>query len=415
MTMYRQVRRIQKNGERMQSSIQNEIERISHVERKYVEEVLNSQFRASTNVNMMAKLEKKFAQVFNMPFAISFINGTATLHTALISAGVGYGDEVIVPPLTMASTSLAVLQSNAIPVFADIDPTSWTIDPLSIKKNITPRTKAIITVSIYGLSPDMDAIMEIAHQHKLFVLEDNAQCFLGYYKNKLVGTMGHASSYSFQSSKHMTSGEGGMIITGDKELAEKIRRLNTLGYKAVGANANQSKISKFDIQSPDYERHSSIGWNYRMPELCAAVALGQLERLHLFVDMRQQIAKLYDEVLSDCNWLTSQQSNYDCIHSYWSYVLKLSKDTSLSWHQFRNKFVDFGGDSIYGAWQLTYLEPAFCKKQFFSMQQQQFQKGLCPIAEKTQPFLLQFKTNYLKMEKASKQAEALLKTVHYFS
>lgn len=139
----------------------------------------------------------------------------------------------------MAATAFAVLHANAIPVFADINPHTWTIDPQSIAADLTARTKAIIPVSIYGLAPDMDAIMALAAQHNLFVLEDDAECFLGYYKGRIVGSIGHASSFSFQSTKHMTSGEGGMITTDDEGLAERIRRFNSLGYAAVAARQGQ--------------------------------------------------------------------------------------------------------------------------------------------------------------------------------
>jgi len=137
-------------------------ERISLKEAAYVMEVLQSQFSTSRGANMLNRLERAFAEKFGVGYAISFVNGTATLHAALAAAGVGPGDEVIVPPLTMASTSFAVLHAGALPVFADIDPETWTIDPASIRERITERTKAIVPVAIYGLSPDMDPIMEIA-------------------------------------------------------------------------------------------------------------------------------------------------------------------------------------------------------------------------------------------------------------
>jgi perosamine synthetase len=190
-----------------------EIKRIGERERAYVQEVLDGQFRTSSGSNMTTRLERAFAERFNTRYAISFINGTATMHAALAAAGVGPGDEVIVPPLTMASTALVVLQAGATPVFADIDPQTWTLDPQAVAARITPRTKAMIPVAIYGLAPDMDGLMALAAQHKLFVLEDDAQCFLGYYQGRIVGSIGHAASFSFQSSKHLTSGEGGMITT----------------------------------------------------------------------------------------------------------------------------------------------------------------------------------------------------------
>lgn len=400
------------------------MQRISDRERKYVLEVLDSQFRSSSGSVMTKRLEEKFAEMFQSNYAISFVNGTATMHAAIGAAGVGCGDEVIVPPLTMASTSFAVLHANAIPVFADIDPNTWTIDPKSIEERITPCTKAIIPVSIYGLSPDMDAIMDIAGRHNLFVLEDDAQCFLGYYKGRIVGSIGHAASFSFQSSKHITSGEGGMIITDDEKLANKVRRFNSLGY--AGVSAGKGKITKDDIQDPKYERHVTLGFNYRLSELCAAVALAQVERLEQLVQRRVQVAKLYAQAVAGCQWLKPQTVPDGYKHSYWTYVLKLENEgMGFDWYQFRKKYMEFGGDGIYAAWQLTYLEPVFRNHIFYqkgcpvkcphySGQLQKYDYGLCPTAELIQPRLLQFKTNYFNIDIARSKADALAQTIQYF-
>lgn len=389
------------------------MKRITELESRYVQEVLESQFSTSSNGIMTSRLEQRFADIFQSKYAISFINGTATMHTILAAAGVGAGDEVIVPPLTMASTALAVLHANATPVFADIDPDTWNIDPESILNRVTPNTKVIIPVAIYGLPPDMDPIMKIAKQYDLFVLEDDAQCFLGYYKDQIMGSIGHASSFSFQSSKHITSGEGGVVTTNDEELALKIRRINSLGYGAVEGGIGKGKISRTDIQDPKYLRHVSTGWNYRMPDLCAAVALGQLERLSEFVDIRIKVANLYRQAIEGCNWLVPQRQPKDCIHSCWSYVLKL-QNSDLSWYDFRDTYLQNSGDGIYAAWQLTYLEPAFINTKFHPNQRQKFAKGLCPVAEKIQPKLLQLKTNYYDLDTAEQKAEALSKTIDFF-
>lgn len=389
--------------------------RITDLERRYVNEVLDSQFKSSAGNIMTKRLEEKFSEIFNSKYAISFINGTATMHAALAAAGVGPVDEVIVPPLTMASTSFAVLHAGALPVFADIDPDTWTIDPKSIEERITKNTKAIIPVSLYGLAPDMDAIMKIAKKNNLFVLEDDAQCFLGYYKNKIVGSIGHAASFSFQSSKQMTSGEGGMIVTSDPELADNIRRINSLGYAGLEGGAGKGKITKDTIQDPNYERHVCIGWNYRMPELCAAVALGQLERLKEMVDMRVKVSNLYDEAIGGCDWLKPQFLPKGYIHSYWTYVLKLENNKEVTWYEFRNKYRELGGDGIYAAWQLTHLEPAFKGIKFSKYQTQRLEHGLCPIAESIQPRLMQLKTNYYDMNIAKEKARILHNTVEYFN
>jgi len=387
--------------------------RIGERERGYVQEVLDSQFRSSAGSVMTKRLETKFAEVFQSKFAISFINGTATLHAALAAAGVGPGDEVIVPPLTMSSTAFAVLHAGAVPVFADIDRDTWTIDPASVLACVTPRTKAIIPVAIYGLSSDLDAIMEIAHCHSLFVLDDVAQCVLGSCRGRIVGSVAHASSFSFQSSKHITSGEGGMVTTNDAQLAERIRRFNSLGYGAVGAG--KAKISKSEIQDPTYERHVSVGWNYRMPELCAAVLLGQVERIHELVAARVANASLYLDALRSCDWLTAQHVPDDFVHSYWTFVARLNGKRNVAWRDFHSKYTEMGGDGIYGAWQLTYLEPAFRGKKLSPGQRQELGPGLCPVAESVQPTLLQFKTNYLDPAIAETKAAALVRTIQHFN
>ena len=374
---------------------------------------------------MTKRLEEKFAELFGVKYAISHVNGTATMHSALVAAGVGPGDEVIVPPLTMASTAFVVLHANAVPVFADIDPDTFTIDPVDIERWVTPHTKAIIPVALYGLAPDMDAIMEIARKRNLVVVEDDAECFLGYYKGRIVGSIGHLASFSFQSSKHMTSGEGGILITNDEELADKVRRFGNLGYGATSGAPGKGKITKDVIQDPKYERHISIGWNYRMPELCAAVALAQVERLKELVEQRIKVAQMYAEAVKGCDWLVPQTVPDGYRHSYWTYVLKLENNGEFSWYDFRNKYIELGGDGIYAAWQLTYLEPAFLRQGYHpegcpvdypldNGHIRQYGPGMCPTAESIQPKLFQFKTNYMDMSDAQQKTEALAKTIAYF-
>lgn len=390
------------------------MERVTARERAYVQEVLDGGFRSSTGSAMTGRLEAEFARVFGSAYAISFINGTATLHAALAAAGVGPGHEVIVPPLTMASTAFAVLHAGALPVFADIDPAPFTLDPESVAACVTERTRAVVPVALYGLAPDLDPIMTIAGDHGLFVLEDDAQCFLGTYKGRLVGTIGHASSFSFQSSKHLASGEGGMIITDDGDLAERIRRFGSLGYQAVGAGAGQGKIGKEVIQDPGYERHASVGFNYRMSELCAAVALAQTERIEELVAARITAARALAEAAAGCSWLRPQHVPDGSHHVYWTWVAKLDNDGAFTWQDFRHAFVKQGGESLYGAWQLNYLEPAFRDQRFDAGQWQTFGRGLCPQAESVQPLLLQFKTNELEPAEVARQAEALQAAIAHF-
>ena len=391
------------------------MKRISKKEYKYVKEVLDSQFRNSNSSMMMKRLERAFADRFGTDFAIAHINGTATMHSILEAWGIGPGDEVIVPPLTMASTSFAVLHAGATPVFADVVYETFQIDPKSIAELVTDRTKAIITVALYGLSPDMDPIMEIATKHGLYVLEDNAECFLGYYKGKLCGTIGHASSFSFQSSKHLTSGEGGMVITDDANLALNVRRFSSLGY--AGLSSQEGKITKRDIQNPSYKRHSQLGWNYRIPELCSAVALAQVERIDELVSIRVHVADAFGKVVAKCEWLVPQIVPADFVHSYWAWAVRL-EHPSCTWSEFRDTFVDEGGDGIYAAWELTYLETAFRQAAFNGRESDiadsalaVYNKGLCPVAEQLQPKILAFKTNYWSQESLDEQVRILERTI----
>lgn len=396
--------------------------RISARERAYVAEVLDSQFRNSGGTKMVQRLEETFAELFGVKYAISQVNGTATLHSALVATGVGPGDEVIVPPLTMAATAFSVMQAGASPVFADVDPRTWNLDPADVARRLSPRTRAIMPVALYGLPPDLDPMMEMAGRWNLAVIEDDAQCFLGYYKGRICGGIGHLASFSFQSSKHVTCGEGGMVTTNDESLAEKVRRFGALGYAATSAKAGGSKITRDLIQDPNYKRHVSMGFNYRLSELSAAVALAQVERLPELVDKRIRSAQLYADAIRGCAWLVPQYVPEGYRHSYWTYAVRLANDVGFSWYDFRRKYMELGGDGIYAAWQLNYLEPAFSAERGASPRKpaedgaaaQEYRPGLCPVAESLQPRLLQFKTNYLQEDVAYQKAEALARTVAFF-
>jgi perosamine synthetase len=388
--------------------------RITDLEKKYVLEALDNQFNTSTNGLFTNKMEAKFTEIFEYEYSISHVNGTATMHTALHALGLGKGDVVIVPPLTMASTSLCVLQNGSIPVFADVDLKTYNIDPQSIRDKITSKTKAIITVALYGLSPEYDEILDICKEHNIFLIEDNAECFLGYYKGKLVGTFGEFSSYSFQASKHISCGEGGMLTTNDPKLADKARRFTSLGY--AGVSAKQAKITRNDIQDPIYNRHISLGYNYRMSEVQSAVMLGQLERINELVDVRIKVGEIFDEVIKGSKVVTKQHTPDYCVNSYWGYAMILNTDNpEVDWYKFRNLFQKNGGDGYYAAWKLTYQESLFTEEiQNIEGITQEYSQGLCPNAEFLQKRIIAMKTNYWNIEEAKEQATILRKTLEEF-
>jgi len=397
------------------------VNRITDLEKKYVAEVLNTQFRSSSGATMMRRFETAFKDRFHAEHAISFVNGTATMHAALEAIDIRPGDEVIVPPLTMSSTSFAVLQANATPVFADVDPDTFQICPQSIEKNITPNTKAIITVALYGGAPNLPKIREICDQNSLYLIEDNAECFLAEIDNKLVGSFGDFASYSFQSSKHLTSGEGGVLLVKDDYHAERVRSVQSLGY--AGLSSKTAKISKSTIQHHSYARHSRMGWNYRMPDLCCAVALGQTERIDELVKVRCDVANIYNSAVSELGGdLLSQQKNYpNATNTYWTWVAKLNTNM-VDWDTFRDKYISLSGDPYYGAWKLSYLEPMFQNKNLLgrenfitSARYNEYQAGLCPNAEMIQPQLMQFKTNYWEIGDLNRSVDALVQTIQYFN
>ncbi len=398
-----------------------DIRRISEHEQKYINEVLATDFSNSKNCGMVSRFERAFAEKFKIQYAVAQVNGTATLHSALFVAGVRAGDEVITTPLTMSATAMAILQADAVPVFADVDEDTFQIDPASIEKLITSRTRVIMTVALYGLSPDMDPIMAIAKKHNLIVIEDDAQCFLASYKGRMVGSIGHLSSFSFQSTKHMTTGEGGVVCVNDAEMADNLRRFSSLGYASLSRASGV--VTKDDIQNPEYDRHVQMGYNYRMPELCAAVALGQLEHLDELVQRRIDVANLFIETISDCPWLKVQLTPSHCSNSYWALAVRLVHQNIL-WMDFRKKFIELGGDGIYATWKPSYMEPMFQNMNFSGKEDiikamhkgvlQSWKSGLCPVAENIQRQILAFKTNYWEWSRAEKQADVLKKTIVFF-
>lgn len=381
--------------------------RVGQRELDYIRKAIDSGLTGIMN----QKLEEEFAKKIGVKYAIGVNSGTSALHCCLAAMHIGKGDEVVVPPITFASTAFSALYLGAVPVFADIDPDTFNIDPNKIREKITPRTKAIIPVALYGLPADMDPIMEIATSNNLFVLEDSAETLLGKYKGRFSGTMGDMGIFSFERSKHMTTGNGGMIVTNNEELAERARKFSVMGYSTLKAGAYESKPSKDVIQDPNFNRHLFVAPNYRLPEVCAAMALAQLEKVDEFVEKRIEIAKLYSEVVQDCDWLNPQKTPEGLVNSYWAYTMKLEGEAiGVSWQTFRKTYLEEGGDRFYAAWKLTYMEPALAGMAFRE-NNVKYEKGLCPIAEEIQPKLIQLKTNYGSIDYAKEQASALERVI----
>ena len=271
----------------------------------YVSQALDSE-RHKNQKPFTLQLENAFKERFEMKYAISENSGTSTLHTCLAAAGVGAGDEVICPAQTVVMTATTILHQNAVPIFADIDPHTFNIDPKDIERKITSKTKAIYAVHMHGLPADMDPIMALARKHNLIVIEDSAQCVLGVYKGRLAGTIGHMSSFSFETKKHLSAGEGGIVLTNDEKLGTVVRKTAFNGYKVLSAGQELRQLLPTEFQDPTYKRHDTLGWNYRMNEITAAVALAQVERIDLLVERRQKVASYFNEAIQGCDWITPQ-------------------------------------------------------------------------------------------------------------
>jgi perosamine synthetase len=406
--------------------------RCGPADRRYMNEVLDDGFGNRESAHMLKRFEEAFAAKFGVHYAISHNSGSGTLLACLMAAGVGPGDEIIVPTCTMAATAFVVLQCGAVPVFVDSDPKTFCLDPQDVERKITEFTRAIIPVSIFGMAPDFDQIMALAKQHHLTVIEDDAQCFLAEYKGKLVGTLGHAASFSFQGSKHMTTGgDGGMVICDDEEYGRNIRKAAVQGYIPLGAKAGSTMIPRDTRQDWAFQRHNRLGYNFRMSAPQAALGLAQLERLDYLVAARQYIAAQYEAVIREekCEWLIPPFVPADRTHSYFTYTCKLDeKKLGVNWREFRVKFIEKGGDGLYGAWSPVHLEPIFQTMAFYGSKDRapnfdprykgkvkSYNAGDYPVVETFRKCLCLFKTSMQTLEKVEAQAQALRATIRYYA
>lgn len=228
------------------------------------------------------EFEKRFAKKIGTKYAVAVSSGTAGLHLALIAAGVGPGDEVITSPFSFVASANAVLYVGAKPVFIDIDPHTYNLDPKKIESAITKKTKAILAVHMFGQSCNMDPIMKLAKKHKLKVIEDACESIGAQYKGKHTGTFGESAVFAFYPNKQMTTGEGGMVVTNSKKIYEQCRSLRNQGR----------------AENMQWLDHTQLGYNYRMDEMSAALGLAQLKRLDLFIAERRKIAQWYQKYLA---------------------------------------------------------------------------------------------------------------------
>jgi len=256
----------------------------------------------------VAEFEQRFATMHGCKYGIGVVNGTVSLRLALIAAGIQAEDEVIIPPYTFFSTASAVIEANAVPVFADIDRDTFNLDPQAVEAAITPRTRAIMPVHFAGQPADMRSIMAIAKKRKLVVIEDAAHAHGALYRKQPAGSLGHMASFSFQSSKNLTSGEGGLITTNDKALAESCRSLHNCGRIPTGV----------------WYEHHVISGNYRLGEFQGAILNAQLDRLEAQTITRDRNGQALAARLKQLPGIYPQKRPADCTrHSYHLFMLRL--------------------------------------------------------------------------------------------
>jgi len=274
-------------------------------EREYVLDCLDSGWVSSAG-KYLDLFEAKFAEFCGVRHAVACCNGTAAVHLALLAHGVGPGDEVIVPTLTFVATANAVTYCGARPVFVDSEPETWNIDPARVEEKITPRTRGIVAVHLYGHPADMKALRDVAARHSLFLVEDAAEAHGALYEGRRAGSLGDIAAFSFYGNKIVTTGEGGMVTTDDDALAARVRLLR-------GQGMDPARRYWFPV----------VGYNYRMTNLSAALGLAQMERAEWHLGRRLAIASKYKEGLRGVGSLTWQAERPRAGHAYWMFTALL--------------------------------------------------------------------------------------------
>lgn len=275
-------------------------------EKKYLMECLDTGWISSEGP-FVRKFEELFSQKMGQKYGIAVCNGSVALDTALIAAGIKKGDEVIMPTFTIISCATAIIRVGATPVLVDSDPYTWNMDTSKIEEKINFKTKAIMVVHIYGLPVDMGKIVSLADKYSLMIIEDAAEEIGQKYNEKSIGSFGNISCFSFYPNKHITTGEGGMILTSDSLLAEKCRMLRNLCFKPE---------RRFE--------HDEMGYNFRFTNIQAALGLAQLERLDEFVRIKRKNGNLYNQLLADVKGIQLNLSRTKYAESiYWVYGIIL--------------------------------------------------------------------------------------------
>ena len=322
-------------------------------EKKYLTECIDTGWISSEGP-FVKRFEEEFAYRMGRKHGIAVSNGTAAIDAAVEALGIGKGDEVILPTFTIISCILQIIRSGATPVLVDADPLTWNMDITQIEAKITTRTKSIIVVHIYGLPVDMDPVLDICKRNRLYLIEDAAEMIGQTYKGRSCGSFGDISTVSFYPNKHITTGEGGMILTDDDILAENCRELRNLCFKP---------LKRFF--------HERLGWNFRMTNLQAALGVAQLERLDEFIKKKRWIGGRYNELLANLKEVQFPLPATDYADNiYWVYGLVLKDSVSFDAEEVIKRLAK---------------HKVGCRPFFYSLHQQPVLKKMGLFKEQTYP------------------------------
>ncbi len=326
-------------------------------EKKYVLQCLDSGWISSEG-EFVKRFENEFAQSVGRKYGIAVCNGSVALDVAIAALGIGMGDEVILTTFTIISCAAAIVRSGAIPVVVDCDRATWNMDINQIEAKITSRTKAIMVVHIYGLPVDMNPILDLAKAYNLQIIEDAAEMHGQTYNGRPCGSFGAISTFSFYANKHITTGEGGMLVTDDPELSDRCMSLRNLCFD------NKNRFV-----------HEELGWNYRMTNLQAAVGVAQLERLEAIVLRKRSMGKLYTELLQDISGLQLPIAKTDYADNiYWVYAIVLEDSMPFNAKEMMQK-LGANGIGTRPFFFPMHKQPVFKKMGLFL-------EDSCPISEK---------------------------------
>ena len=349
----------------------------------------------------IGELEKKLCDVTGAKYVVVCANGTAALHIAALCAGVGEGDEVITTPITFAASANCALYCGARPVFADIDPETYNIDPAKVEAAITPRTKAVVAVDYTGQSVELGPIREICKKHGLVLIEDGAHVIGTTYKGRPNGSIADMTTFSFHPVKTVTGGEGGAVLTNDEILYKKL-----LLYRAHGIT-REEKLMEHEPDGPWYYEQISLGYNYRITDMQAALIISQLDKLPMFSARRKEIVKRYDEAFRKMPELFVQREIPESDTTRHLYILRIVPEKlKINRRQF---FDALAAENVHCNVHYipTYYFPYYEKLGY--------RRGLCPHAEKLYEEILSLPLYYaMSDEDVESVIEAVKKIVNYY-